>query len=93
MKGKRVFDDGAHRVELYEFSNPYCAEMIIAWLPKEKILVEADMLDITYPDHIGQGGEDTAALLEKIRSWVWRLNGSFPCMGSWERLTTCAGRS
>jgi glyoxylase-like metal-dependent hydrolase (beta-lactamase superfamily II) len=67
MKGKRVFDDGAHRVELYEFSNPHCAEMIIAWLPKEKILFEADMLDITYPDHIGQGGEDTAALLGKIQ--------------------------
>ena len=41
--------------------------MIIAWLPKEKILFEADMLDITYPDHIGQGGEYTAALLEKIQ--------------------------
>jgi len=67
MKGKRVFDDGAHRVELYEFSNPHCAEMIIAWLPKEKILFEADMLDITYPGHIGKGGEDTAALLEKIQ--------------------------
>jgi|SRR5215470_246872 len=64
---KREFDDGAHRVELYEFSNPHCAEMIIAWLPKEKILFEADMLDITYTDHIGQGGEDTAALLEKIQ--------------------------
>src|SRR5262249_25083602 len=60
LKGKRVFDDGAHRVELYEFSNPHCAEMIIAWPPKEKILFEADMLDITYPDHIGKGGEDTA---------------------------------
>ncbi len=67
LKGKRVFDDGAHRVELYEFSNPHCAEMIIAWLPKEKILFEADMLDIAYPDHIGQGGEDTAALLQKIQ--------------------------
>jgi glyoxylase-like metal-dependent hydrolase (beta-lactamase superfamily II) len=67
MKGKRVFDDGSHRVELYEFSNPHCAEMIIAWLPKEKILFEADMLDITYPDHIGQGGEDTAELLGKIQ--------------------------
>ena len=67
LKGKRVFDDGAHRVELYEFSNPHCAEMIIAWLPKEKILLEADMLDITYPDHVGKGGEDTAALLEKIQ--------------------------
>jgi glyoxylase-like metal-dependent hydrolase (beta-lactamase superfamily II) len=67
LKGKRVFDDGAHRVELYEFSNPHCAEMIIGWLPKEKILFEADMLDIAYPDHPGKGGEDTAALLDKIR--------------------------
>jgi len=67
LKGKRVFDDGAHRVELYKFSNPHCAEMIIAWLPKEKILFEADMLDITYPDYTGKGGEDTAALLGKIQ--------------------------
>jgi glyoxylase-like metal-dependent hydrolase (beta-lactamase superfamily II) len=67
MKGKRVFDDGAHRVELYEFSNPHCAEMIVAWLPKEKILFEADMLDLTYPGHVGKGGEDTAALLGKIQ--------------------------
>ncbi len=29
VKGKRVFDDGAHRVELYEFSNPHCAELHI----------------------------------------------------------------
>ena len=67
MKGKRVFDEGAHRVELYRFSNPHCAEMIIDWLPKEKILFEADMLDITYPDHIARGGEDTAAPLENIQ--------------------------
>jgi hypothetical protein len=55
------------RSRFRQFSNPHCAEMIIAWLPKEKILFEADMLDTTYPDHIGQGGEDTAALLEKIQ--------------------------
>ncbi len=67
LKGKRVFADGVHRVELYEFSNPHCAEMIIAWLPKEKILFEADMLDIMDPSHIGIGGDDTAGLLEQIR--------------------------
>jgi hypothetical protein len=84
MKGKRVFDDGAHRVELYEFSNPHCAEMVIAWLPKEKILLEADMLDITYPGHIGEGGEDTAALLGKIQELG---------LGRWEQWTICGGRS
>src|SRR5262245_24418180 len=81
LKGKRVFDDGAHRVELYEFSNPHCAEMIIAWLPKEKILFEADMLDITYPDYIGKGGEDTAALLEKIQELGLAVERIVPAHG------------
>jgi glyoxylase-like metal-dependent hydrolase (beta-lactamase superfamily II) len=81
LKGKRVFDDGAHRVELYEFSNPHCAEMIIAWLPKEKILFEADMLDIWYPGHIGKGGEDTAALLGKIQELGLAVDQIVPVHG------------
>ena len=64
-----------------EYSNPHCAEMIIAWLPKEKILFEADMLDITYPDHIGKGGEDTAALLEKIQELGLAMERIVPVHG------------
>ncbi|HKG21207.1 MAG TPA: MBL fold metallo-hydrolase [Blastocatellia bacterium] len=65
---KRVFEDGAHKVELYDISpNPHCAEMIVAYLPNEKILFEADMLDIEIPGHVGTGGEDTADLADKIQ--------------------------
>ncbi|MGA9771711.1 MAG: MBL fold metallo-hydrolase [Blastocatellia bacterium] len=65
---KRVFEDGAHKVELYDISpNPHCAEMLVAYLPKEKILFEADMLDIEIPGNVRAGGDDTADLAEKIK--------------------------
>jgi len=55
--------------------------MIIAWFPKEKILFEADMLDITHPDHIGKGGEDTAALLEEIQELGLAVERIVPAHG------------
>ena len=59
---KRVFEDGVHQVELYRFASPHTGEMIVAYLPKEKILFEADMLDILKAD---------ASLLVMTRS-IWR---------------------
>ena len=81
LQGHRVFDDGTHRVELYEFANPHCAEMIVAWLPQEKILFEADMLDITYPGYVGTGGADTAALRDKIQSLGLAVERIIPVHG------------
>ena len=43
---KRVFEDDKHRVELYDVGpNPHAKEMLVAYLPKEKILFQADMLN------------------------------------------------
>jgi glyoxylase-like metal-dependent hydrolase (beta-lactamase superfamily II) len=43
---KRVFEDDKHRVELYDIGpNPHAKEMLVAYLPKEKILFQADMLN------------------------------------------------
>ena len=65
---KRVFEDAAHRVELYDISpNPHCAEMLIAYLPKEKILFEADMFDLEMPGRPGTGGNDTVDLADKLK--------------------------
>lgn len=68
--GKRVFDDGTHRVELYQIGpTPHVDEMIIAYLPKERVLFEADALDLDVPaEHTGTGavGDDTADLARKI---------------------------
>jgi glyoxylase-like metal-dependent hydrolase (beta-lactamase superfamily II) len=42
--GKRVFSDGQHTVELIDIGpNPHANELLVAWLPKERILFEGDM--------------------------------------------------
>ena len=41
---KRVFTDGTHTVELYDIGpNPHANEMVVAWLPKERILYTGDL--------------------------------------------------
>ncbi|HJP90582.1 MAG TPA: MBL fold metallo-hydrolase [Pyrinomonadaceae bacterium] len=86
---KRVFDDGVHRIELYDISpNPHVEEMVIAYLPKEKILFEADMLDLDVPEgQPGHAGDDTVALLEKVRQLGLKVELIIPVHG---RLGTLA---
>src|SRR5262249_43426421 len=80
---KRVFDDGAHRVELYNIGpNPHCGQMIVAYLPKEKILFEADMLDLDIPeDGTATAGDDTADLAEKIKKLGLQVEQILPVHG------------
>lgn len=87
--GKRVFDDGIRRIELYSISpNPHAAEMVIAYLPKERILFEADMLDLDVPHgQPGHAGDDTVALLEKVRQLGLQVEQIIPVHG---RLGTLA---
>lgn len=43
---KRVFEDDKHRVELYDIGpNPHANEILVAYLPKEKILFQADLFN------------------------------------------------
>ena len=82
FKEKRVFEDAAHKVELYEYSSPHASEMIVVYLPKEKILVEADMLDLDIPDNgIAAGGNDTRDLLERIERWGLQVDQIVPAHG------------
>ena len=86
MDEKRVFDDGVHKVELYRFANPHAAEMIIAYLPKEKILIQADMFDI--PEVGGAtAGDDTADLANQIEKLGLQVETLIPVHG---RLGTMA---
>jgi glyoxylase-like metal-dependent hydrolase (beta-lactamase superfamily II) len=82
VNAKRVFEDAAHRVELYDISpNPHCAEMLIAYLPKEKILFEADMFDIELPGRTGTGGDDTVDLADKIKRLGLEVERIIPVHG------------
>jgi glyoxylase-like metal-dependent hydrolase (beta-lactamase superfamily II) len=43
---KRVFQDDKHVVEIYDVGpNPHADEILVAYLPKEKILFQADLLN------------------------------------------------
>jgi glyoxylase-like metal-dependent hydrolase (beta-lactamase superfamily II) len=63
---KRVFDDETHKVEIYRIASPHVGEMIIAYLPKEKLLFEADMLDIPEAG-TPPAGDDTVDLAQHIQ--------------------------
>ncbi len=80
--GKRIFEDGSHRLELYEFSSPHCGEIIVAYLPKEKVLFEADMLDLDIPeDGTAPAGRDTAALADEIQKLGLQVETIIPVHG------------
>jgi glyoxylase-like metal-dependent hydrolase (beta-lactamase superfamily II) len=80
--GKRVFEDGEHRVELYEFSSPHCGEIIVAYLPKEKLLFEADMLDLDFPEGgTAAAGADTADLADEIQKLALQVDTILPVHG------------
>jgi glyoxylase-like metal-dependent hydrolase (beta-lactamase superfamily II) len=65
---QRTFSDGSRTVTVYDISpSPHSDEMFIAYLPNEKILFEADLLDIVAAGRVGTGGDDTADLAAKIQ--------------------------
>ena len=77
---RRVFDDGVHKVELYRFASPHAGQMIIAYLPKEKILFEADMLDIPEAGN-PVAGDDTIDLSKQIEKLGLQVETIIPVHG------------
>ena len=77
---QRVFEDGLHRVELYRFASPHAAQMIVAYLPKEKILFEADMLDIPEAGN-PVAGDDTIDLAKQIERLGLQVETIIPVHG------------
>jgi glyoxylase-like metal-dependent hydrolase (beta-lactamase superfamily II) len=80
IDGKRVFDDGTHVVELYRIANPHVGEMIIVYLPREKVLLEADMLDIPEAG-LPIAGDDTADLANQIQKLGLKIEIIVPVHG------------
>jgi hypothetical protein len=62
---KRTFTDGETTVELYDIgAGPHAEEMLVAYLPKEKILYQADLFD----DISGLRSQTTVQLAKWIES-------------------------
>ncbi|HLL75642.1 MAG TPA: MBL fold metallo-hydrolase [Pyrinomonadaceae bacterium] len=61
QNGKRVFTDGSMTVELYDIGRgPHADEMIVAYLPAEKIIFQGDLLNRS-ADNPDAPGNETAA--------------------------------
>ena len=64
---KRVFQDDKHVVELYDIGpNPHANEMLVAYLPKEKILFQADLLNPAPNGSIPIAQDATISFAEKL---------------------------
>jgi glyoxylase-like metal-dependent hydrolase (beta-lactamase superfamily II) len=65
---KRVFEDDKHRVELYDIGpNPHANEMIVAYLPKQKILFQADLLNPAANGSIPIAQDVTISFAERLQ--------------------------
>jgi glyoxylase-like metal-dependent hydrolase (beta-lactamase superfamily II) len=65
---KRVFQDDKHVVELYDIGpNPHANEILVAYLPKEKILFQADMLNPAANGTIPIAQDATISFGEKLQ--------------------------
>lgn len=69
MEGdKRVFSDGEHRVEILDFGpNPHAEQLLVAYLPEEKILFQPDLLQVQPPPvPVSPAWDATVGLARKI---------------------------
>jgi glyoxylase-like metal-dependent hydrolase (beta-lactamase superfamily II) len=65
---KRVFGQEGQRVELYDIGPaPHADEMLIAYLPKEKLLFEADLVIVNQDGTLPAASDSTVHLAEKIQ--------------------------
>lgn len=61
QKGKHIYTDGEQTVELYDIgSGPHMDEMLVAYLPKEKIIFQGDLLNRPEDGRIVPGNATTA---------------------------------
>ena len=64
---KRVFQDDKHVVELYDIGpNPHANEILVAYLPKEKILFQADLLNPAANGSIPIAQDATISFSERL---------------------------
>jgi glyoxylase-like metal-dependent hydrolase (beta-lactamase superfamily II) len=64
---KRVFQDDKHIVEIYDIGpNPHANEILVAYLPKEKILFQADLLNPAANGTIPIAQDTTISFSEKL---------------------------
>lgn len=68
FKDQRTFSDAEHRVELYNVGpTSHVDEMVIAYLPQERLLFVTDLFLVSYMGGLGPAEDGTVQLLNQIR--------------------------
>jgi glyoxylase-like metal-dependent hydrolase (beta-lactamase superfamily II) len=67
--GKRVLEDGTRRLELIDIGpNPHAREMVIAWLPAEKVVFQGDLFFVPNNDApFGPPQPSTVSFAKKLK--------------------------
>lgn len=79
---ERVFRDARHEVRLYQVGpSPHVRQILIGYLPKERLLFEGDLLDIPFGEPVA-GGDDTAAFAEKLEALGLGFDRIIPVHGN-----------
>jgi glyoxylase-like metal-dependent hydrolase (beta-lactamase superfamily II) len=73
--GRRVFSDGSRTLEVHQMASPHADEMLVAWLPAEGILFQADLIEAPAVGVAlrGANAEATAHLARVIREKGWSV--------------------
>lgn len=73
VNGRRVFSDGTRTLEIHEVASPHADAMLLAWLPAEGILFQADLIEAPASGvaQRGANAEATAHLADVIREKGW----------------------
>jgi glyoxylase-like metal-dependent hydrolase (beta-lactamase superfamily II) len=68
FSGKRVFSDAEHIVELYDVGpTPHVNEMVMAYLPHEKLAFVSDLFLVSYRGRNGPAEPTTVTFYEKVQ--------------------------
>ena len=95
FKEKRVFGDGEHVVELYDIGpTPHVDEMVIAYLPREKLVFASDLFPVNFIGRTRLGDPTTIFFEQKIRQLglnIERIASGHGRIGTIDELRLAAG--
>ena len=81
VERERVFRDARHEVRLYQVGpSPHVNQILIAYLPTERLLFQGDLLDMPNGEPAA-GGDDTADFAAKVRALELNFDRLIPVHG------------
>lgn len=92
VEGKAIFTDGRLTLELRDIGpGPHAQEMLLAWLPQEKILFQGDLLNRPADGALLPANDTTAHFAEWLKQSGWPVEKIIGVHGPVSTMTDLAG--